>query len=143
MSAFPPAEGGPLAHKYSLSKPDKAQGEKEGDPPVTLTAFVPSAQAAAEAAGVVNQGYAGSVESLTPPAAAEHAPGPLFAPSSPCNGGKSDVAAPAPPGRRYVVKIVLEGWDRFFCCAKTAWRARDGLCLVGAFVMRGSAGRAV
>ncbi|XP_052132373.1 sodium-independent sulfate anion transporter-like [Frankliniella occidentalis] len=82
MSVFP--SSGPQArsparsqasNKYSLNKP---LGEEAVDAAVTLTAFVPSAtEAAAAAAGVVNQGYAASAESLTPPAAAEDAPHPF------------------------------------------------------------------
>lgn len=51
------------ANKYSL----KPEQHEHGDPPVTLTAFMPAA-----VGGVVNQGYAGSVESMTPPAAGDH-----------------------------------------------------------------------
>lgn len=54
------------ANTYSL----KTEEHEHGDPPVTLTAFMPAAVGGV--AGVVNQGFAGSVESMTPPAAGDH-----------------------------------------------------------------------
>lgn len=68
MSVFPSAEGAPLAgNRYDLSRPAADKDVADGAA-VTLTAFV-----ASEARdGVVNKGFAGSAETLTPPAAAEH-----------------------------------------------------------------------
>lgn len=126
----------PLTTKYSLSK-DAAMGTEAN---VTLTAFAE----AEGAVGAVNQGYAGSAESLTPPAAAEPAerPRPPRTSRSPAgstptsaaatsqlhlvNGGKKELTAVTPVIRP---PLAAQARGARLCCQAGSQPGPTGHCV--------------